>query len=162
MAYRPKRKAVHYDFVSLSRPDTTKALTECVQQYWIEKRFSCHAEIGLMKRGSLRADVFALNTKGETVICEIKSSWPDFSTDKKWHKYSRYADKFFFAVSEHMYEKYGERLYEAVKESGAGVLIIMSYGKVYVKHRAKKNEVRKSISRRMLTRCAWRGGRWKI
>lgn len=149
------------DFTSLSRPDTTAAVTEYVQRYWIEKGFSCHPEMGLTRGGRLRADVFALNTKGETVLVEVKSCWADLSTDLKWEQYRLYANKFFFAVSEHFYEKDGARIWDKVKEH-AGVLVVEASGKVKVKHRAKEFKVHSRISRRMLTRCAWRGGRFTI
>lgn len=162
MARRRRKPVASYlDFKSLSRPDTTSALSEYVQQYWISKGYSCHPEMGLVKGGRLRADVFCLNTKGHTILVETKSCWSDFSTDKKWQKYKLYANKFFFAVSEHFYEKDGARLWEAIKEY-AGILVVTQTGKVYVKHRAKEFDVHSRISRRMLTRCAWRGGRFSI
>ncbi len=45
-----------------------------------------------------RADLIALNRKGEIIIFEIKSSIADFQTDSKWHEYKDYCDKFYFAT----------------------------------------------------------------
>jgi hypothetical protein len=45
-----------------------------------------------------RADVIAMNEKGETAIVEIKSSLVDFQTDAKWPEYREYCDYFYFAV----------------------------------------------------------------
>lgn len=48
--------------------------------------------------GGRRADLIALNRKGEIVIFEIKSSIADFQVDNKWHEYKAYCDKFYFAT----------------------------------------------------------------
>lgn len=45
-----------------------------------------------------RADVIAMNEKGDTTIVEIKSSLVDFQTDAKWPEYRDYCDYFYFAV----------------------------------------------------------------
>lgn len=155
---RPKPRPL--DFVSLSRPDTTSALTEQVQQYWIQKRYSCHVEVGLVKHGNLRADVMVLNTKGQLVILEIKSSWADFRTDKKWQNYLEYCEKFYFCLSHHLYETHGARIWEAVKESGAGIMVCSATGKLRVKHRAKERTLHYKRKQRLYIKMAWRGGRF--
>jgi hypothetical protein len=45
-----------------------------------------------------RADVIAMNERGETAIVEIKSSLVDYQTDGKWQEYREYCDFFYFAV----------------------------------------------------------------
>ncbi len=45
-----------------------------------------------------RADVIAVNTKGEIWIVEIKSSPADYLSDHKWHEYMAYCDRFYFAI----------------------------------------------------------------
>lgn len=45
-----------------------------------------------------RADVAALNERGEMVIVEIKVSVSDFKGDAKWQSYLDYCDQFYFAV----------------------------------------------------------------
>lgn len=45
-----------------------------------------------------RADVAALNDRGEIVIVEIKSSVADFLYDKKWQYYRDWCDSFYFAT----------------------------------------------------------------
>lgn len=45
-----------------------------------------------------RADLIALNRKGEIIIIEIKSSTADFQVDTKWHEYKEYCDHFYFAT----------------------------------------------------------------
>ena len=47
-----------------------------------------------------RADVFALNSKGEVTIVEIKLSVADFRGDAKWPEYLPHCDRFYFAISE--------------------------------------------------------------
>ena len=46
-----------------------------------------------------RADITALDARGEIWIVEIKSSVIDFRTDHKWHEYRLFCDRLFFAVA---------------------------------------------------------------
>ncbi|MEO9877107.1 MAG: MmcB family DNA repair protein [Anderseniella sp.] len=45
-----------------------------------------------------RADLIAINSKGEIWIVEIKSSPADYFSDHKWHDYMAYCDRFYFAI----------------------------------------------------------------
>jgi len=45
-----------------------------------------------------RADLIAINAKGEIWIVEIKSSPADYLSDRKWHDYMAYCDRFYFAI----------------------------------------------------------------
>jgi hypothetical protein len=45
-----------------------------------------------------RADVMAVDSKGDIVIIEVKSCLQDFATDQKWPEYALYCDRFYFAV----------------------------------------------------------------
>ncbi|PLW78162.1 MmcB family DNA repair protein [Cohaesibacter celericrescens] len=47
-----------------------------------------------------RADLFAINDKGEIWIVEIKSSIADFRADNKWPDYWDYCDRLFFATNQ--------------------------------------------------------------
>ncbi len=47
-----------------------------------------------------RADVAAVNSEGEVLIVEIKSSPADFRADRKWRDYMACCDKLYFAISE--------------------------------------------------------------
>ncbi len=49
---------------------------------------------------SRRVDVIGLNADGEFVIVEVKSSAPDFRSDRKWSEYLGYCEKFYFAVAD--------------------------------------------------------------
>lgn len=45
-----------------------------------------------------RADILAIDPKGEITIVEIKSSVVDFRTDAKWPEYRAFCDRLMFAV----------------------------------------------------------------
>lgn len=45
-----------------------------------------------------RADIAAVDGRGEVWVIEIKSSITDFRTDRKWAEYRAYCDRLFFAV----------------------------------------------------------------
>lgn len=145
---------------SLSRPDKTARITECVQRYWIDKGYSCHPEIGLERGGRLRADVLCLNTKANIVACEVKSCIADFRTDKKWHKYLNYCNKFYFAVDAHFWSVHQEELEQQAKQYGAGIIRVSNSGGCSVVQNAKSRDIDKSILGSLLVRMAWRGGRF--
>jgi hypothetical protein len=46
-----------------------------------------------------RADLVALNDRGEVWIVEIKSSLADFRADQKWEDYRQHCDRLFFAFT---------------------------------------------------------------
>lgn len=46
-----------------------------------------------------RADLAAVDEKGEISIVEIKSSLVDFRTDQKWPDYRDFSDRLYFAVA---------------------------------------------------------------
>jgi len=46
-----------------------------------------------------RADIAAIDARGEVWVIEIKSSVMDFRTDCKWTEYRQHCDRLFFAVS---------------------------------------------------------------
>ncbi|MBL8646116.1 MAG: MmcB family DNA repair protein [Sphingosinicella sp.] len=58
------------------------------------------AEVPL--RNSRRADVYAIDAKGEIVICEVKVSLADLRGDMKWPDYLDFCDRFFWAVPPHI------------------------------------------------------------
>ncbi|MDP6473392.1 MAG: MmcB family DNA repair protein [Alphaproteobacteria bacterium] len=49
--------------------------------------------------GGRRADILALDRRGEFVIVEIKSGLADFRGDSKWPDYLPHCDRFYFAVA---------------------------------------------------------------
>lgn len=57
--------------------------------------FSCISELPLPS--GRRADLVALNERGEIWIVEIKSSLEDLRADQKWQDYRMHCDRLFFA-----------------------------------------------------------------
>jgi hypothetical protein len=60
--------------------------------------FSCVSELPLPS--GRRADLVALNDRGEIWIIEIKSSIEDFRADQKWPDYRAHCDRLFFAFTQ--------------------------------------------------------------
>jgi hypothetical protein len=59
--------------------------------------FSCISELPLPS--GRRADLVALNARGEIWIVEIKSSIEDLRADQKWPEYRAHCDRLFFAFT---------------------------------------------------------------
>src|SRR5882672_12684422 len=62
--------------------------------------FSCISELPLPS--GRRADLVALNDRGEIWIVEIKSSVEDLRADQKWPEYRAHCDRLFFATALHV------------------------------------------------------------
>jgi hypothetical protein len=60
--------------------------------------FSCISELPLPS--GRRADLVALNERGEIWIVEIKSSIEDLRADQKWQEYRAHCDRLFFAFTQ--------------------------------------------------------------
>jgi hypothetical protein len=60
--------------------------------------FSCISELPLPS--GRRADLVALNERGEIWIVEIKSSLEDWRADQKWQDYRMHCDRLFFAFTQ--------------------------------------------------------------
>src|SRR5437588_13070791 len=60
--------------------------------------FTCISELPLPS--GRRADLVALNERGEIWIVEIKSSVEDLRADQKWHEYRAHSDRLFFAFTQ--------------------------------------------------------------
>jgi len=60
--------------------------------------FSCIGELPLPS--GRRADLVALNERGEIWIIEIKSSVEDLRADHKWEDYRAHCDRLFFAFTQ--------------------------------------------------------------
>jgi hypothetical protein len=84
--------------MALSDPDIAAKLARGVSRAFEEFGYGCLTEVPL--GSGRRADVMAINDKGETVIVEIKSCLTDFRTDGKWHEYRDWCDRFYFAVAQ--------------------------------------------------------------
>ena len=60
--------------------------------------FSCISELSLPS--GRRADLVALNERGDIWIVEIKSSVEDLRADHKWEDYRAHCDRLFFAFTQ--------------------------------------------------------------
>ena len=60
--------------------------------------FSCISELPLPS--GRRADLVALNARGEIRIVEIKSSVDDLRADQKWQDYRAHCDRLYFAFTQ--------------------------------------------------------------
>ncbi|MGE4219204.1 MAG: MmcB family DNA repair protein [Alphaproteobacteria bacterium] len=57
---------------------------------------TCIAEFSL--RTGRRVDLIGLGSDGTVTIVEVKSSVADYRSDRKWHEYLPFCDRFYFAV----------------------------------------------------------------
>jgi hypothetical protein len=60
--------------------------------------FACVSELSLPS--GRRADLVAINERGEIWIVEIKSSVEDLRADQKWPEYRTHCDRLFFAFTQ--------------------------------------------------------------
>jgi hypothetical protein len=109
-----------------TRGTVTEVLTKAGIMHFVKLRYGVYKEIGLNRRGKLRADILAINYKKELVVLEVKSSWSDIYNDKKWHLYIPYCDKFLFLISQHLWDTRGEDIKKLPMVSNAGVLVLDS------------------------------------
>jgi hypothetical protein len=144
------------------RKDTTLNLKRAASYYFIGKGFAVHDEIGLKSSGAyskLRADILAVNMKGLIVIAEIKSSWQDFISDTKWHKYVAFCDKMYFVITEELNDsKHGKYIRERAAEHGVGILSLSGSSVRVVKNARKQAGVSGEHRHWLMTKLAWRGG----
>jgi hypothetical protein len=80
--------------------------------------FSCISELPLPS--GRRADLVALNERGEIWIVEIKSSVEDLRADQKWQDYRMHCDRLLFAFT--------QDLPREIFPEGAGLIIADAYG----------------------------------
>ena len=80
--------------------------------------FSCISELPLPS--GRRADLVALNERGEIWIVEIKSSVEDLRADHKWEDYRAHCDRLFFAFT--------KDLSCEIFPKGTGLIVADAYG----------------------------------
>src|ERR1700739_964466 len=80
--------------------------------------FSCISELPLPS--GRRADLVALNERGEIWIVEIKSSLEDLRADHKWEEYRAHCDRLFFA--------FARDLPSHILPAGTGLSVADAYG----------------------------------
>jgi hypothetical protein len=69
-----------------------------VRRFLRARGFSSVTELPLVD--GRRADIVAVNSEGEVLIVEIKSSAADLRADRKWRDYVACCDRLYFAISE--------------------------------------------------------------
>lgn len=134
-------------------------IKDVVARHFTKKRMCVHTEVGLNRRGRLRADLVALSMRGELVVIEVKSSKRDYLTDHKYEGYIPYGNRFYFAMTEDVYEEVVERI-----PSHVGVFVV--YDRVYpsgrtrkalkVVQRTRRREVDEEIRFNMIIRMAYK------
>jgi hypothetical protein len=77
--------------------DTALAVARGTARLLRSLGFSCVSELPLPS--GRRADLVALNERGEIWIVEIKSSVEDLRADQKWPEYRAHCDRLFFAFT---------------------------------------------------------------
>src|SRR6202171_5662108 len=75
--------------------ETALAVTRVTARLLRSLGCSCVSE--LPRPSGRRADLVALNERGEIWIIEIKSSIEDLRADQKWQEYRAHCDRLFFA-----------------------------------------------------------------
>ncbi|MBR1216435.1 MmcB family DNA repair protein [Bradyrhizobium sp. U87765 SZCCT0131] len=80
--------------------DTALAIARGAARLLRSLGFSCLSELPLPS--GRRADLVALNERGEIWIVEIKSSLADLRADQKWEEYRAHCDRLFFAFTAEM------------------------------------------------------------
>lgn len=78
--------------------DTALAIARGTSRLLRSLGFSCVSELSLPS--GRRADLVALNTRGDIWIVEIKSSVEDLRADQKWQDYRMHCDRLFFAFTQ--------------------------------------------------------------
>ena len=80
--------------------DTALAIARGTARLLRALGFACVSELALPS--GRRADLVALNERGEIWIVEIKSSVEDLRADHKWEDYRAHCDRLFFAFTQEM------------------------------------------------------------
>src|ERR1700757_3958790 len=78
--------------------DTALAVARGTARLLRSLGFACVSELALPS--GRRADLVALNERGEIWIVEIKSSVEDLRADQKWQEYRPHCDRLFFAFTQ--------------------------------------------------------------
>lgn len=143
----------------MSRKETTKGLIKATNSYLLKKGFSIYNEIGVVAWGRRRADVLALNLKGDIVLAETKSCVADYTSDRKWHSYLPCCNKMWFCFTEPTFAVLRDSAMPVFREHGVGVLLLSPqtgylYSALSARYRPMDGKTKKSVVLRM----AWRNG----
>jgi hypothetical protein len=78
--------------------ETASMIARGVRRLLRSRGFSSVTELALVD--GRRADIVAVNSEGEVLIVEVKSSPADLRADGKWRDYAACCDRLYFAISE--------------------------------------------------------------
>ena len=102
----------------LRQSETALAIARGTARLLRSLGFSCISELPLPS--GRRADLVALNGRGEIWIVEIKSSVEDLRADQKWQEYRAHCDRLFFAFT--------QDLPCEIFPAGTGLIVADAYG----------------------------------
>jgi hypothetical protein len=139
--------------LKIGRKDITKALTRAAVGYWVKKRYACLCELGVMPWGKRRADIVAVNHRGEVVILEVKSGLADLVSDHKMKEYIPYANRLYLVMRAKDWKKAEDKGISIPK--GMGVLVLSNTGWCRVERRARFKLIDPEVQLRMFIRMAW-------
>ena len=105
--------------------------------------FSCVSELSLPS--GRRADLVAMNARGDIWIVEIKSSVEDLRADQKWQEYRAHCDRLFFAFM--------QDLPCEIFPAGTGLIIADAYG-AYLHCEAPEHRLPAPTRKQMTVRFA--------
>ena len=94
----PAQKLTLVPPTDLRQSETALAVARGTARLLHALGFSCISELSLPS--GRRADLVALNERGEIWIIEIKSSVEDLRADHKWEDYRAHCDRLFFAFTQ--------------------------------------------------------------
>lgn len=129
---------------------TADEIKAVVIRRYLKKRFCIYTEVGLCKRGRLRADLVALSMRPFITIVEVKSSPRDFRTDKKMLKYWQFCNQLFVACTKDTYDKIKDEI-----DPSVGVMVV-SGKSVKVVKKCRVREVAPDITLNIAVRMAYR------
>lgn len=137
----------------MNRRLTTNLLKAAVARRMVKLRHAVNFELGLLRRGSLRADVISMSSKGEFTIFEIKSCVADFVNDSKCARYLPYCNKFYFVFTESTWDKLRDKVEFPPQ---VGVLLQGSSGRLYVAKNSKRQPMDAKVHATLVLRMAYR------
>lgn len=126
-------------------------LKQLALKHYLKQNWSACLEFALVKHGRHRADVYLTDTRGDTLLLEIKSSLRDFTSDRKFSYYREYADRCYVAAHSSYAEKIEDRF---DPDTGFGLVQLDPF-KVLVRCRRIELDADRRMS--MLARMAWKG-----
>lgn len=129
--------------------ETARAIQRGALRYLAARGLMGVAEFSLAS--GRRADIAAIDARGEVWVIEIKSSVIDFRTDRKWTDYRLHCDRLFFAV--------GADFPLEILPEDAGVLVADQFGAGMIReapHHPMPGATRKALTLRLARTAASR------